>query len=67
MIKNKARLNEFYRKLIEQENISHKEALSIYEAMHKEAVSLGVFNSENILDGIETDLKIARAINGLNS
>lgn len=67
MIKNKARLYEFYKKLIEQENISHKEALTIYEAMHKEAVSLGVFNSENIMDGFETDLKVARALNKLDS
>jgi len=28
-IRNKRKLNEFYRKLIEQENISHKEALLI--------------------------------------
>jgi len=63
MIRNKARLEEFERKLIEQENISHKQALSIYEAMHKEAVSLGVISSENILEGLEIDLRIAKAIN----
>ena len=67
MISNKARLNNFYRKLTEQENISHKQALSIYEAMHKEAVSLGVISSENILEGLEIDLRIAKAINGLSS
>lgn len=67
MIKNKRKLNEFYRKFIEEENISHKEALRIYEALHKEAVSLGAINSENILEGLEVDLKIAKAINGLTS
>ncbi len=67
MIKNKRKLNEFYRKLMEEENISHKEALRIYEALHKEAVSLGAFNSENILEGLEVDLRIAKAINGLTS
>jgi len=67
MVKNKHKLNEFYRKLIEQENISHKEALAIYEALHREAVSLGVINSENILEGLEVDLRIAKAINGLAS
>ena len=41
---------------MEEESISHKEALSIYEALHKEAVSLGVINSENILDGLEETL-----------
>jgi len=67
MVRNKRKLNEFYRKLIEEENISHKKALSIYEALHKEAVSLGVINSENILEGLEIDLRIAKAINGLDS
>lgn len=67
MIKNKARLNKFYKKLVERENITHRQALSIYEALHKEAVSLGIINSQNILEGLEVDLRIAKAINGLNS
>jgi len=67
MVKNKRKLDKFYQKLIKQENISHKKALSIYEAMHKEAVSLGIINSENILEGLEIDLRVAKAINGLNS
>ena len=67
MIRNKLKLNKFYQKLIEEENISHKKALSIYEALHKEAVSLGIISSENILEGLEVDLRIAKAINGLTS
>jgi hypothetical protein len=67
MIKNRHKLNEFYQQLILQENISHQKAISIYEALHKEAVSLGIINSENILEGLEVDLRIARAINGLPS
>ena len=66
MIGDKLKLNEFHRKLIEEENISHKKALSIYEALHNEAVSLEAISSENILEGIEVDLRIARAINGLS-
>lgn len=66
MIKNTAKLNDFYRRLIKEERISYKKALSLYEAMRKEAVSLGCINSENILDGLEVDLRIARAINGLS-
>ena len=66
MITNNPELNKFYRKLIEQENISHKQALSIYEAMHAEAVSLGIISSKNILEGLEVDLRIARAINRLS-
>ena len=60
-------MDKFYQKVIEQENISYKKALSIYEALHKEAVSLGIINSKNILEGLEIDLRIAKAINGLTS
>ena len=67
MVKNKLRLNKFYQELIEEENISHKEALSLYEALHKEAVSLGAINSKDILEGLEIDLRVAKAINGLTS
>ncbi|UCG59121.1 MAG: hypothetical protein JSU70_06355 [Phycisphaerales bacterium] len=65
MIRNGPKLNAFCRKLIEREDITHKQALAIYEALHKEAVSLGAINSGNILDGLEVDLRIARAVNGL--
>ena len=65
MVKNKVMLSRFYEKLIEQENISHSKAISIYEALHKEAVGLGIINSKNISDGLDVDIRIARAINGL--
>jgi len=31
--------------------------------LHNEAVSLGAINSENMLDGLEVDLRLAKAIN----
>jgi hypothetical protein len=67
MIRNRIKLASFYRKLIREEDMPYKKALAIYEALHKEAVSLGIINSENILEGLEVDLKIAKAINGLTS
>ena len=67
MIRNKPKLDKFHQKLIEEENLSYKKALSIYEALHKEAVSLGIINSENILEGLEVDLRIAKTVNGLTS
>jgi hypothetical protein len=63
VIRNRHKLDEFYRKLDAEENLSHKEALAIYEMLHNEAVSLGAINSGNILDGLDVDLRIARAIN----
>jgi len=67
MIQNRHKLDEFYRKLDAEENLSYKQALAIYEMLHKEAVSLGAINSKNILDGLEVDIKIAKAINEVAS
>jgi len=63
MIQNRHILDEFYRKLDAEEKLSYEEALAIYEALHSEAVSLGAISHENIWDGFEVDLRIARAIN----
>jgi len=63
MIRNKRKLDEFYRKLEAEENLSYKEALRIYDALHKEAVALGAISHENIWDGFDAILRIARAIN----
>ena len=63
MIQNRHKLDEFQRKLDAEESLSYGESLAIYEMLHKEAVSLGAINSENILEGLEVDLRIAKAIN----
>mgnify|MGYP001615011290 FL=1 len=65
MVRNKIKLDKFYQELLKKENISYKNALLIYEALHKEAVSLGIINSKNILEGLAIDLRIAKALNGL--
>lgn len=66
MLTNKLKWQRFEQKLIAQEHLSHQQALRIYEALYKEAVSLGVINSKNILDGLEVDIRIARALNSLS-
>ena len=67
MIRNRHKLDKFHRKLIKEENLSYKKALSTYKALHKEAVSLGIINSENILEGLGVYLRIAKTVNGLTS
>lgn len=67
MVRNRKKLTQFYNQLIAEERLSYRKALSLYEAFHREAVSLGIINSKNILDGIEVDLRIARAIHSLTS
>jgi hypothetical protein len=63
MIRNRHKVDEFQWKLNAQESLSYREALAIYEMLLKEAVSLGKINSENIMEGLEVDLRIAKAIN----
>ena len=65
MIKTQPRLNKFYRDFIKREHLSYKKALSIYEALHNEAVSLGIINSKNILEGIDIDIRIAKTLNAV--
>jgi len=63
MVQNREKLDEFQRKLDAKERLSYTEALAIYEMLLKEAVSLGKINSENVMEGLEVDLRIAKAIN----
>jgi len=58
-------LKEFERELARNENLSHKEALAIYDMLHKEAFALGAISHENIWDGFEVVLEIARAMGRL--
>jgi len=66
MLRKKRKLDKFYQSLIEKEKIPYKKALVIFEGLLKEAVSLGIINSKNILDGLEVDIKVAKALNGLD-
>jgi uncharacterized protein YdgA (DUF945 family) len=65
MIRNKRKLDKFYRQLEAKEKLSYKKALRIYDSLHKEAVALGAISHENIWDGFEVDLRIAQAMGRL--
>ena len=65
MIRNKRKLDKFYRQLEAKEKLSYKKALRIYDSLHKEAVALGAISHENIWDGFEAVLRMVKAINGL--
>ena len=65
VIKNSPELERFNKRLVRQEKISYRKALRIFGSLYKEAVSLRIFRHENILDGLDTDLKIAKILNAL--
>ena len=67
MIKNPRILNNLERKVIKEEKLSFSEALAIFEAMWKEGMTLGVIPPKDPLEGIETDIRIARILNCLKS
>jgi hypothetical protein len=65
MIIRTLELEEFYRRLIVEEDLSYEQSLRIFESLYAEALSLGVISEENVLEGLEVDLRIAKALNGL--
>ena len=65
MIRDRNKLEEFERKLLKTESLPYEKALAVYEALFREAVSLGVISADNILEGIEVDIKVATIINQL--
>ncbi len=65
MIRRCAKLDEFERRQLARRDITYRDNLRIFESLRKEAVNLGAFTFENIMDGFETDIKVARAMKGL--
>lgn len=63
MIKNTKLLKDFEIKRLKTEKLNFKKAIKLFEALWVEAENLGVLPLKNPLEGIETDLKIARTIN----
>lgn len=64
MIKDEKLLREFEDRIIKEEGrLSFSYSLRIFESLWKEAMALGILPSSNPLEGIETDIKIARILN----
>lgn len=65
MVKNAGRLERFLESRTGKEKLSYRKALLIFEALYREAVTLGAIRPANILEGLEVDLRIAEAIHSL--
>lgn len=63
MMTNKEKFEQFERELAAREQFSEKEVFAIYNSLHKYALDLGLLTDENIWEGFEGTLRIARAIN----
>ena len=65
MLKRGPLLEKFERDEIKKEAHSYHKALKIFELLYQEARNLGVWDKIDILEGIETDIKLAKILNSL--
>ena len=63
MIRRRDLVEAFERELAQRESVDPARNLRIFEALYHEACLLGVFPLRDPLDGIEVDIRLARAIN----
>ncbi len=65
MIKGKKLLEKFESNFIKNSNHSIEKNFEIFENLLKFAKEIKKFTSQNLLEGIEIDIKYARTINGI--
>ena len=58
-------LLKFEINFLKEEKVNLARNFRIVDALYKEAVALGIIPLKNPLDGIEVDLKIAKAVNSV--
>jgi hypothetical protein len=56
-------LDQFELRILKKEKADYRKNLALVEAMFEEARRFGVFPSCDPLEGIDVDIRIARAIN----
>lgn len=59
-------LQKFEKELSRKTRTDVAKNFRIAEALYREAVALGVFPPKNRLEGLEIDIKIARAVNAVS-
>ncbi len=65
MIKNSIYLQNFENNLVRKNPSDYLRNQKILRSMYKEALALCIFPLKNPLDGIENDIKFAKAINSV--
>ena len=63
MISKHRLLDAFEIRLIRQTKADYHENLKIFTALYQEAIAVGALPPENLLDGIEVDIRLAKALN----
>lgn len=60
-----AEFEEFEREFLKREKVDIRRNFPIVEALLQEALALGIMPPSEPLDGLETDLRIAKVINSV--
>lgn len=63
MIKNPDEVRRFEEQYLLEQNLSMEQRFAILEGLYKLAVGFGHFKQEDILNGIENDIWLAKAMN----
>ncbi len=66
MIKNPEMLRRLEKEELRNQKSDYLQSLRIFEALWNEGVTLGVLPLKDPLEGIETDIRIARILNSQN-
>ena len=66
MVKDAKKLEMFEKELMKSEKPDPLKNFKIVEALYDEAVALGAIPLKDPLDGIEVDIKIAKAVNSVS-
>jgi len=66
MINDRHKFEELERKFIGSQNLSYKKKLALFDEVYKGAVSLGIYNDDNILDGLDVVIRVAKTIQSMN-
>lgn len=65
MIANPKKLQKFENELLKKQGVDIMQNFRIVEALYREAVILRVIPMRDPLDGLDIDIKIARAVNSV--
>jgi hypothetical protein len=65
MIKNPKKLREFERILIIEDNTDIRQKFRLMDALFEEARALKIFPLKDPLEGLDTDIKVAKVVNSV--
>ena len=66
MIRDTRKLAHFEKEFLKKEKADFVKNLTIFESLHKEAIALGIYPALNPLEGLDTDIRIAKVLNLYN-